>query len=595
MKRTMALLLALLFVVALFSGCGGNNASNAGGQTAATPAPSAAPKADEGNSGTAPESTPEPEPTEEPSPYHLAAGNFEKDDRGFPTAPYNYDQPLTTADESFTFWTSTFMNQYIPEEGMESLPVPMGMEEQTGVHIEYMVVPWDTRSNNFAVMLASDDLPDISAQGISYYSGTYYEAVSEGYFVNIHDYMDYCPNYIYQATYNRDDLNTYENIFYASDMIIAFYNMCVTPFYTTNKVIRADYLEQVGMNYRDVKTWDDWFNALSAIKSQIDKVEFPWPLTSSIEVKGSYCTSPSFETLGSMNAAGLPDYFIKDGKVTFGNLTENDKAFMQKMNEFYAAGLIDPNWRSYSSSMAFTAKTSNGEIAIMDMAATEIDSTNATCVDPGCDWQGLSRPLLYEGQVLHVGGDLSRVTAGTGNSSVSGRCENIELAVSWCDYRYSPYGSDYNSYGPEGVIWEYDEAGKRTATQWALTHDMGYSWATMFFGLNSLFEHGLFDTSVKTIYDGGAKVDAIRAYWADYDYDGAYEVPAGCRMTADESDTVNSLSADIATYISENYSLFLTGEKSFDEWDDYVSAVFSMGMQEIIDTYQTAYDRYLAA
>ena len=71
--------------------------------------------------------------------------------------------------------------------------------------------------------------------------------------------------------------------------------------------------------------------------------------------------------------------------------------------------------------------------------------------------------------------------------------------------------------------------------------------------------------------------------------------PVGCRMTAEEEKEINDLSGDISTYILENYGLFLTGDKSFDEWEAYVDAIYAMGMQDIIDIYQSAYDRYRAA
>ena len=570
MKRCWILILALSLLLWLPAGC-------SGGTGEADP------------TGHTPAAVTEAAQTE--SPWQYAAGNYALDARGYPLEPYEYALPLTTAGEVFTFWTSSFTPQYIPEGGMESMPVPVGMEEQTGVHIEYIVNPYDTRAANFATMLAADDLPDIMAQGIDQYPGSYYEAVDDGYFVNLYDYRAYCPNYIYQATRDPADLATYEGVFYDEDFIIAFYCLWEDPYYSANKVIRGDYLEKVGMQAEDLVTWDDWFNALSAIQSQIDAVTFPWPLTAGIDIKGSYSTSPSFDTLGFVNSAGLPDVYIYDGQVCFGNMTARDRDYMAMLNRFYDAGLIDPDWGGYVSSVSFADKIGTGEIAIMDMAATEIPGYNASSLDPDCDWVALARPLQYAGQVLHVGGDLSRVTAG--NSSISAKCSNIELAVSWCDYRYSPSGSFFNCYGPEGVIWEYNEDGEIRATDWALNHEMGFAWVCSLYALNNIFEHGLEDTDRKTIFEGGEAILETRAFWSDYDYDGAYQFPVGCRLTAEQEELVNDYAADIQTYIAETYVQFLDGGKPFSEWDAYVDTLWSLGMQEIIDIYQQAYDAYL--
>ena len=577
MKRAVTMLFICALIFALFAGCA---------------SPSEAPAPEISNSAPPDASTPDPpvdvQQDGKESPYNYAAGKYPVNARGFPTEPYDYALPLTTEESVFTFWTTTFVNQYIPEDGMESLPLQEGMAEKTGVNIEYMIVPWDTRTANFSVMLAAGDLPDLMACGIDMYPGSSYDAVDEGHFVNIYDYKDYCPNYIYQATFDEEDANTYDSIFYDDGLIIAFYCLWQEPYYATNKVVRNDYLQNVGLSAEELVTWDDWFNAMHLIKTSIDKVEYPWPLTSAIDVKGSYSTSPSFDTLGFVNSSGLPDIYVKDGQVTFGNLTERDKDYMAKLNEFYEAGLIDPDWGGYASSASFADKIGTGQIAIMDMAATEIHGYNMNNDDPDCEWTAIARPLQYEGQVLHVGGDLKRVNGGS--TSISATCENIELAVSWCDYRYSTEGSFYNSYGPQGVVWDYDENGNIRATDWALNHEMGFAWVCTLYALNNIFEHGLEDTDRKTIYEGGEIILETRAFWGDYDYDGAYEFPTGVRLSQEDTDAVNDLASDIQTYIAENYSMFLTGDKPFSEWDTYVDGVFAMDMQTIIDIYQQAYD-----
>ena len=43
---------------------------------------------------------------------------------------------------------------------------------------------------------------------------------------------------------------------------------------------------------------------------------------------------------------------------------------------------------------------------------------------------------------------------------------------------------------------------------------------------------------------------------------------------------------------SENSLKFVLGQKSLSEWDAYVATIKNMGVDELIQIYQTAYARY---
>ena len=63
-------------------------------------------------------------------------------------------------------------------------------------------------------------------------------------------------------------------------------------------------------------------------------------------------------------------------------------------------------------------------------------------------------------------------------------------------------------------------------------------------------------------------------------------------MTQDESDIYNDAWADIDTYINESTAKFITGEWSIEQsWDSYVAELEKMGLKDVVDVYQAAYDR----
>ena len=49
------------------------------------------------------------------------------------------------------------------------------------------------------------------------------------------------------------------------------------------------------------------------------------------------------------------------------------------------------------------------------------------------------------------------------------------------------------------------------------------------------------------------------------------------------------------TYTEEKTAHWLTDGGIEDEWDDYVSAMDSMGLQDVVAAWQAAYDRYVEA
>jgi putative aldouronate transport system substrate-binding protein len=82
-------------------------------------------------------------------------------------------------------------------------------------------------------------------------------------------------------------------------------------------------------------------------------------------------------------------------------------------------------------------------------------------------WVGISKPVLEEGQTLHMGFQVSRVY--WGSASISTTCENIPLACTWLDWRYSEEGSFLYGYGVEGVSWNYDANGEIVISDLSLT------------------------------------------------------------------------------------------------------------------------------
>jgi putative aldouronate transport system substrate-binding protein len=260
MKRALVLVLAVLMALSLFAGCKKEN-----GTTTPT------------STVTGNEETTTPETTEDPdSPYHFAAGKFEVDANGLPTGTYDYELPISTTDEVLTFWTAVYTPEWLPpDKTLGEMPGAVQFQEKTGVHVEYVVPPVAGMAENFSLLLAADDLCDITTHASAYYGGPFKNAVvDEEYFINIYDYKDYCPNFIYEIIRNPDDEDLIHTVFSEPTLITQFVELKDRGVLGGGFFTRGDWLEDWGLSAEDITTVDDIHNML--MLSKTDKgLEYP--------------------------------------------------------------------------------------------------------------------------------------------------------------------------------------------------------------------------------------------------------------------------------------------------------------------------------
>ena len=76
--------------------------------------------------------------------------------------------------------------------------------------------------------------------------------------------------------------------------------------------------------------------------------------------------------------------------------------------------------------------------------------------------------------------------------------------------------------------------------------------------------------------------------------DSEYSYPSTVQFTIEESARYAELLTDIETYVEENTLSFITNQLSPEtNWDDFVSNIEALGVDELTEMCQTAYDRYI--
>jgi putative aldouronate transport system substrate-binding protein len=586
MKKLISLLLAIMFILAIFSGCGGStntgNNKNTGNETAA-PGKTAAPATD----------APADEP---PSPYNLAAGKWEFNSDGLSSSKYVYELPLSTTDEVFTRWTTCYTPQYIPEGGWGSIETWAQLEEMTGVHIEYVLVSSDTRSENFSVLIASDELLDIMDQAFYFYrGGTVKDAIfEEKYFINFYDYLEYMPNYLYEV-WNRSKINgvfdkkadVYQTVFHEDNLIASITGMLVEPAPGTGYWLRQDYLDELGLGKAsDITTFDELHDALAAIYNNYGI--HPFAIFSTIELTGGVSFS-GYNTAAVSSGLSYPR--VVDGEVQFCGTTEDDRELMTMLNQWFNEGIIHPNYSSFGNTQEMTSVLTNGEVAACIFTPSEVEAWQNLNIDPDCTYAAIPRTKKTDDQILQYGQKQGNFHFGS--CAISTKCENIPLVVSYWDYWFSEEGSDFTSWGPEGILWEYNEAGERRLTDWCRFHEAGMAWIMCMWGSNGLVEACLQIHKRNYAYDGAEVYLAAFDTWTVKDYGGAYDWPASVQFTDEENTELANIRTDLNTYYSETYITFLDGSKPLSQWDSFINGLYDFGYSDMIRIYQDAYDRFL--
>ena len=157
---------------------------------------------------------------------------------------------------------------------------------------------------------------------------------------------------------------------------------------------------------------------------------------------------------------------------------------------------------------------------------------------------------------------------------------------------YSPEAEVVANWGLEGEGFEYDENGEPHYTELVTNNPDGL--AMNFARELYAAPTGGYMYNMQTVYSlwNDAQIAAAELWCTNIS--GENQLPTYMSMTTEESEQFSAISGDLITYVSETLSKLMLGELNLEgDLDTFIQTTKDMGMEDLMEIQQAAYDRYL--
>ena len=284
------------------------------------------------------------------------------------------------------------------------------------------------------------------------------------------------------------------------------------------------------------------------------------------------------------------------GKVIYNRTSEQYKHYLEFMNKLYEEALIQQEYMTMDAQVATGLATAGDTV----FYGAEAHSLAADAFEDGEFHLSCLAPLTSEySDDREV---LRQLPVSLGGFYLNAESENLEALVQALDIMFATEevveGSGLKGmsfcYGFEGVDYIKNADGT-----YELVTPEGYASFTEYQYGKLIVENAGRATDLEgyvTSTPGNAQARQIgfRDNVFPYACDASKVFPRSfLKFTADEQDVITARFTDIEKHVTEMRDKFITGVVDIDEgWEDYCKAIETMGIGEVLEAYQAAYDRW---
>ena len=494
-------------------------------------------------------------------------------------APVVEVYPLQT-NVKLTYWSSLSSTITAYTDNFGNTDYAKELSKRTGVAVDY-IHPADGATNAMQLMLTEKVLPDLMEADWNSYGPD--KALTEGSIIALNDLIDqYAPNFKKYLDENPDIkklISTADGTIYCFPFIRGNDRLLISK----GMLIRQDWLDELGL-------------AMPETVADLEKV-----LIAFRDQKGAEI--PMTERSNKANILGLfstsSDFYLENGKVVYGPLTDNYKTALETLRRWYAEGLLDPNYGANSKQVlesnvltgksGVTFNTGGGGLGgWLDTAAAQGIEFNMV----GAPYTAISadQPVTYF--------PIDSPYVGGGSVAISTSCKNPEIAVQFLDYAYGEEGHILCNFGTEGVSYDvvdgkmvyndniYNNPNGLTSSQ-AMSNYFRASLNGPFVQDAGYIDQFYYRPGQQTALDNWTKnIEVVKQN----------TIPAAVKSyrTAEENEEYTNILVEIQKLEKAMFANVLKGIEPMEAYDKFVQDCKALKVDRVIAIDQAAYDRYMA-
>lgn len=486
---------------------------------------------------------------------------------------------------SYKYWSPLNPNAASVVKNLGEVEMYKELEKRTGIHADFSHPPQGSEKEQFNLLIASRDLPDLVEYDWITYPGGPEKAINDKVIIKLNDLIDkHAPNL---KKYLNDHPESAKQVKTDSGTMYVIPSLGIGKTNTfSGPLIRKDWLDELGLAVPE--TLDEWTKVLREFKA---KKGVAAPYTTYIDK-----ADPSKLNDFISGAFGVGrDFYLNNGQVKYGPMEPAYKEYLSFLRSWYKEGLIDPDFGANDKKTLDSKMTSGKSGAVFGFAGSSIGVYMKGGVEKDAKYNlvGAQYPVLKKGdEPQFVNRDFNYRSKGS--VAITTANKHPEEAVKWLDYLFSDEGHMLETFGVEGSSFKMENGyPKYTDLIMKNPDKLAVSLAMTKYTRANYPSPGLIndDRYLEQFYELKQQKDAVQV-WGKLEGNANKTKMPLVSATQEESEQLAKIMAEVRTFSDEMYTKFIMGSESIDNFDQYVNQLKKMNIEKAIQLQQSAVERY---